>query len=93
MCAQAVGLIQGAIEGKGISTVSISNLREVTEQIRPPRALLVPYPLGFPLGRPRDPALQHRIIAAALSLLPRNDVPVLETFQPDPGPHIVAQSG
>ena len=78
MCVQAVGLIQGAIEREGISTVSISLLREVTDVIRPPRALFVPYPLGYPLGAPNDPELQHTIIARALSLLKRTDVPVLE---------------
>ncbi len=61
--------------------VSISLLHEVTDVLRPPRALVVPYKLGFPLGEPNNPALQHRIIAAALSLLARNDVPVIEDFQ------------
>lgn len=82
MCVQAVGLIQGALEREGITTVSISLLREVTEVIRSPRALFVPYPLGYPLGAPNDPFLQHQIIAAALSLLTRTDVPVLENFEP-----------
>ncbi len=81
MCVQTVGLIQAAIERNGITTVSISLLHEVTDVLRPPRALFVPYKLGFPLGEPNNPALQHRIIAAALSLLARNDVPVIEDFQ------------
>ncbi len=81
MCVQTVGLIQSAIERAGITTVSISLLHEVTDVLRPPRALFVPYKLGFPLGEPNNSALQHRIIAAALSLLARNDVPVIEDFQ------------
>jgi hypothetical protein len=81
MCVQAVGLIQAAIEREGISTVSISLLREVTEVIRSPRALFVPYKLGHPLGAPNDPSLQHRIISCALSLLKRTDVPVIEEFK------------
>lgn len=81
MCNQTVGLIQAAIERENISTVSISQLREVTKIIRPPRALFVPYPLGYPLGAPNDAALQHRIIAQALSLLKRTDVPMLEEFK------------
>jgi len=80
MCVQAVALIQAEIERAGISTVSISLLHDVTRVIRPPRALFVPYPLGYPLGEPGNPALQHRIIAAALSLLGRTDVPVLDDF-------------
>lgn len=82
MCNQSVGLIQRAIEFAGITTVSISLLREITEQIRPPRALFVPFPLGHPLGEPNNPDLQIRIMRAAFALLPRTDVPVLETFEP-----------
>jgi hypothetical protein len=80
MCNQSVGLIQRAIEFAGITTVSISLLREITEKIRPPRALFVPFPLGYPLGEPHNPDLQLRIMRAAFSLLSRTDVPVLEDF-------------
>lgn len=80
MCNQSVGLIQRAIEYAGITTVSISLLREITAKIRPPRALFVPFPLGYPLGEPHNPDLQLRIMRAAFSLLTRTDVPVLETF-------------
>lgn len=82
MCVQTVGLIQTAIERTGIPTVSISLLHEVTDVILPPRALFVPYRLGYPLGEPHNPVLQHRIIAAALALFARNHVPVIEDFQP-----------
>lgn len=81
MCNQTVGLIQAAIEREGISTVSVSLLREVTEIIRPPRALFAPFPLGYPLGAPNNAALQHDVIAQALSLLTRTDVPVFEEFK------------
>jgi hypothetical protein len=80
MCVQTVGLIQAAIERAGIATVSISLLHEVTDVLRPPRALFVPYRLGFPLGEPNNSDLQHRIIAAALAVLARNDVPVIVDF-------------
>lgn len=82
MCVQAVGLIAASIEREGISTVGITLLREVTEIIRPPRALFVSYPMGYPLGAPNDAALQHRILAAALRLLDCENVPVLEQFDP-----------
>ena len=80
MCHQSVGLIQRQIEYAGITTVSISLLREITEKIRPPRALFVPFPLGYPLGEPNNTALQTRILQAAFALLERNDCPVLEAF-------------
>ncbi len=82
MCNQSVGLIQRAIEYAGITTVSISLLREITEKIQPPRALFVPFPLGHPLGEPNDVELQTRIMNAAFALLPRVDVPVFESFVP-----------
>ena len=81
MCNQSVGLIQRAIEYAGITTVSISLLREITEKIRPPRALFVPFPLGYPLGEPHNPDLQLRIMRTAFSLLPHTNVPVLEDFR------------
>jgi hypothetical protein len=80
MCQQTVCLLQAAIERAGIATVSISLLREVTSALKPPRALFAPFPMGYPLGEPNNAPLQHRIIAAALGLLERNSVPVLEEF-------------
>jgi len=81
MCNQTVCLVQAAIEREGITTVSISLLREVASALKPPRALFVPFPMGFPLGAPNDAGLQHRIIAAALELLERNDTPILAEFK------------
>ena len=81
MCNQTVCLVQAALERAGITTVSLSLLREVAAVIKPPRALFVPFPMGFPLGEPNNAALQHRVIAAALALLSRVDVPVLTEFK------------
>ena len=80
MCVQTVGLLAGAIERENITTTSVSLLQEVTSIINPPRALFVPFKMGFPLGEPNNPTLQHQVIAAGLSLLERTNVPVLETF-------------
>lgn len=82
MCNQSVGLIQRAIEYSGIATVSISLLREITEKIRSPRALFVPFPLGYPLGEANNVALQTRIMRTALELLSRSDIPVLQAYTP-----------
>src|SRR6516164_2622608 len=69
MCNQSVGLIASVIEKSGIPTVCLSLLREVSEKVRPPRTLFVPFPIGYPLGAPDQPELQHSIIRAALDLL------------------------
>ncbi|HMV46475.1 MAG TPA: hypothetical protein PLD20_03295 [Blastocatellia bacterium] len=83
MCNQTVCLVQAAIEREGIATVSISLLREIASVLKPPRALFVPFPMGFPLGAPNNPDLQHQVIAAALQMLEHNDLPVLENFSSD----------
>jgi D-proline reductase (dithiol) PrdB len=70
MCHQSVGLVQSVIEKSGIPTVSVTLLREVTERVKPPRALVVDRPLGYPLGEPGNARLQLEIILAALALLP-----------------------
>ena len=69
MCSQAVGLVAAELERRGISTVSIQLLREVAEQVRPPRALFVPFRHGYPLDAPGDPVRQHAVIEAGLRLL------------------------
>lgn len=82
MCHQTVGLVAGAIEKAGIATVALSVLRKVTERVRPPRSLILPFPFGYPLGRARDAQLQHRIIRAALSLLESPEpLPILRAFE------------
>ena len=80
MCIQTVGLAQAEIEKRGIPTASITMLPDITRRIRPPRALAVPYPLGFPLGEANNPDLQTEILLALMALLDRDDVPVLEEF-------------
>jgi hypothetical protein len=77
---QTVGLAQQVIEARGIATASLTLLEKVTATIRPPRALAVPFPLGFPLGEPGNPELQRSILAGLLDLLHRTDVPVLERW-------------
>jgi hypothetical protein len=68
MCNQSVGLIASVIEKGGVATVCLSLLREVAEKVRPPRTLFVPFPVGYPLGMPDQPELQHSVIRAALDL-------------------------
>jgi hypothetical protein len=72
-----------AFETQGVSTVLISLVREHTEQGKPPRALFVPFPFGHALGRPDDPGLQHRVLAATLALLDEPAGPVLRDFPDD----------
>jgi len=83
MCNQTVSLVAAEMERRGIATVVIQLLRDIARAVRPPRALWVPFPLGYPLGAPDDPELQHRVLAAALGLLeePEAAPPVLRDFE------------
>lgn len=67
-------------EEAGLSTTAIAMVREHAERVKPPRALFVPFPFGFALGKPNDPELQHRVLAAALDLLRHDAGPVLVDF-------------
>jgi hypothetical protein len=56
-------------------------LPELTRKVQPPRALAVPYALGYPFGLPSVPDLQRSVLRALLSLCQRDDVPLLENFK------------
>jgi D-proline reductase (dithiol) PrdB len=62
-----VGLIQRAVETRGISTIGITLQREVTRRVKPPRALHLRYPFGHPLGEPFAIAQQRAILLDALA--------------------------
>jgi hypothetical protein len=69
-----VSLVAAALEQQGISTVVVQLLRLVTEKVRPPRALIVPFRHGYPLDSPNDPEKQRAVITAALNLLANPDL-------------------
>lgn len=81
-----MSLVAAELERRGIASVAIQLLREVALRVRPPRALCVPFPHGYPLGLPGDAALQRRVIESALSLLkaPSPVPPVLVDFEGSP---------
>jgi hypothetical protein len=73
-------VIARVLEQAGLSTTSVSLVREHTEKVLPPRALFVPFPFGMPFGRPNEPDIQHRILRATLDLLNEPSGPVLRDF-------------
>ena len=76
-------MLARVFEAAGLVTVIIAMVREHVEKVKPPRSLYVPYPFGFALGKPNEPELQHRIIAAALELTEKPQGPVLSDFADD----------
>ena len=69
-----MSLVAAALEQQGISTVVVQLLRLVTEKVRPPRALFVPFRHGYPLDSPNDPVKQRAVITAALNLIANPDL-------------------
>ena len=69
------------LEKAGIPTSQISLIRKHTEELRPPRALFVPFELGRPFGNPNDPDLQRAVLRSALELLTENDGPIIADFK------------
>ena len=81
-----MSVIARVFEDAGLPTVSIALIKEHAEKVKPSRALFVPFPYGYPLGKPNDAEFQHRVIADALELLQRPEGPVLEDFPDEAGP-------
>ena len=67
-------------EAAGLSTVVITPMRFIAEKMKTPRSLYAEFPLGLPLGKPRDPEFQRSVLRAAFALLERPEGPVLEDF-------------
>lgn len=66
-----MGLIQRAIEQRGIPTVSVTVAPDVSAAIKVPRAIFVPWPMGHHFGVPFHTEIQRRVIFTALALLQR----------------------
>ena len=66
-------------EAEGLATVALGSQRNQIEHTAPPRGLWCDFPLGRPLGRPGDPAFQHRVLRHAFALLDAPG-PVFEVF-------------
>ena len=69
MCNQTVSLVAAEIERAGIPAVAQVYLKEAAERIRPPRALWVPFPHGYALGKPNDAVLQLDVLRQTFALL------------------------
>jgi hypothetical protein len=79
-------------EAAGLSTISLALVREHAMKVKPPRALFVPFPFGYALGKPNEPQLQHRVLAAAFALLQQPSGPVLADFPEEEAPTPLLQA-
>ena len=80
------------LEEAGLSTTAVVIIREHAEKVKPPRALFVPFAMGFPLWKPNDPDLQRRVIESAFDLLRCESGPVLADFPDEEAPEVLPQA-
>lgn len=78
-----MGLVARELEERGIATVCLSMLEEVTRKVKPPRTLLVPFGWGQPLGPPGAADVHRRVARSALALLGgESETPIVRSFEP-----------
>ena len=63
------------MEEAGIPTILVSSARDITESVKPPRAVFVNFPLGHGTGKPFDKELQTSIIKDAFAALQSSKEP------------------
>jgi D-proline reductase (dithiol) PrdB len=88
-CHQATAVLARALEARGLPTLMLSTLRDISEAYQPPRTALVDYPIGSPCGRVGDPEHQRATLRAAFECPLDTTTPQLHTvdlpYQADGG--------
>jgi D-proline reductase (dithiol) PrdB len=69
LCVQNICVIARELEARGIPTVCVSFLPELTEIVGAPRCLTVHFPFGAPCGNPDNPELHRAVLRDALGVL------------------------
>ena len=59
-------MLQRACDDAGLTTLSLTQVAEVTAVIKPSRALYVAHPFGLPFGAVADVATQRTVVEALL---------------------------
>lgn len=63
-----MSLVASVLEQRGIVTVTLSVMPELTARLTAPRTLIVPFGLGTPVGPAGDADTQSDVIQSALDL-------------------------
>jgi D-proline reductase (dithiol) PrdB len=75
LCHQSVSLLARALEQAGIPTMTLAVVKDVVENVRPPRVALYQGDLGSVAGLPNWPEHQRRVLDEALRLIEPMDQP------------------
>lgn len=70
-----MGLVQRVLESRGIPTVALSMIPDLTRAVGVPRLAGLSYPFGRPLGQPHDADGQRAVLRATLDVLATASAP------------------
>lgn len=62
-----MGLLQRIFDEHGLATVSLTQIREISELVKPSLACLVEHPFGLTLGAVGDEATHRAVLRACLA--------------------------
>lgn len=62
-----MGLIQRVFDEMGLTTISVTTVKEITEQVKPSRAVFVEHPFGLTLGDVGDRKTQRSVLVSMLN--------------------------
>jgi hypothetical protein len=54
------------VEAAGIPTLCMTSALDITQAVKPPRAVFLNFPLGHQTGKPNQPDLQRQIVTDAM---------------------------
>lgn len=69
LCHHSLAIIQRTLEAAGLATISLTMEPELTKLVKVPRAMIVDFPPGCPVGEPTDRDKQLKVVREALEYL------------------------
>jgi D-proline reductase (dithiol) PrdB len=69
ICNHSLAIIQRVLEGAGLATIALTLEPEISKHVQVPRAMIVDFPPGCPVGEPSEPEKQRKVLREALEYL------------------------
>ena len=69
ICNHSLAIIQRVLESAGLATISLTIEPDLMKLVRVPRAMVVDFPPGCPVGEPTDRDKQRKVLKEALEYL------------------------
>lgn len=69
ICHHSLAIIQRVLEASGFATISLTIEPDLTKLVKVPRAMIVDFPPGCPVGEPTDRDKQLKVVKEALEYL------------------------